>query len=435
MPLHSLYIINKAGGLIYQKDYTDGVSKLSSNEYLVLAGTFHSIHVISSKLSPVPSSSGIEVLESDLFKMFCIQTPTGTKFLLITDPIQGNVDAIMRKIYEAYSDFVMKNPFYTPEMPIRAELFDLNLNKIVKQINSAFTHTMILNVKRNTDTLFLMELPVSTPTEDVLKQVTAVHNMKLRLTRLIDAANDISLHGLMKPENEHGYSIEELEELKGDSKPDDKVGQVFQRDGFSYIYNPDPTGRRTGEAPLANYSEIIQTTLESARELVSKEFWMSNKFLTIALMDEAINNISGALTIAYPMGMPDFEPAKEAILDMEELAGTAVSKEVVAFEDASLWWANKEITLGKLLSDFVGKNDKTKVIIKLQKKSQGAPVRESPLDEQAQKQMMAFYYKKQEEHKKLMENNDDEFLHSSWANPKSLKSSFNGVSNVSWRPN
>ncbi|KAI8833971.1 Sybindin-like protein [Chytriomyces cf. hyalinus JEL632] len=136
MPLHSLYIINKAGGLIYQKDYTDGVSKLSSNEYLVLAGTFHSIHVISSKLSPVPSSSGIEVLESDLFKMFCIQTPTGTKFLLITDPIQGNVDAIMRKIYEAYSDFVMKNPFYTPEMPIRAELFDLNLNKIVKQINS-----------------------------------------------------------------------------------------------------------------------------------------------------------------------------------------------------------------------------------------------------------------------------------------------------------
>lgn len=37
----SLYIINKAGGLIYQKDYADGVSKLTSNEYLVFAGTFH----------------------------------------------------------------------------------------------------------------------------------------------------------------------------------------------------------------------------------------------------------------------------------------------------------------------------------------------------------------------------------------------------------
>ncbi|KAJ3080685.1 Sybindin-like protein [Rhizoclosmatium globosum] len=136
MPLHSLYIINKAGGLIYQKDYTDGIAKLSSNEYLVLAGTFHSIHVITSKLSPIPGSSGIEVLETDLFKMHCIQTPTGTKFLLVTDPLQANVDALMRKVYEVYADYVMKNPFYTPEMPIRAELFDLNLNKLIKQINA-----------------------------------------------------------------------------------------------------------------------------------------------------------------------------------------------------------------------------------------------------------------------------------------------------------
>ena len=39
--IFSLYIINKAGGLIYQKDFNEGLAKLSSNEYLVLAGTFH----------------------------------------------------------------------------------------------------------------------------------------------------------------------------------------------------------------------------------------------------------------------------------------------------------------------------------------------------------------------------------------------------------
>ncbi|KAJ3386218.1 hypothetical protein HDU84_001735 [Entophlyctis sp. JEL0112] len=136
MPVHSLFIINKAGGLIYQKDYTDGIAKLTSNEYLVLAGTFHSIHVITSKLSPTRNSSGIEVLEADSFKMFCSQTLTGTKFLLVTDPAQSNVDAIMRKLHETFGDYVMKNPFYTPEMPIRAELFDLNLARIMKQINS-----------------------------------------------------------------------------------------------------------------------------------------------------------------------------------------------------------------------------------------------------------------------------------------------------------
>ena len=32
-----------------------------------------------------------------------------------------------------------------------------------------------------------------------------------------------------------------------------------------------------------------------------------------------------------------------------------------------LWWAGKEITRGKKLSDFIGKNEKTAIIAKLQK--------------------------------------------------------------------
>ena len=42
--IHSILIINKAGGLIYQKDYSSGLLKLTSNEYLVLAGTAHGVH-------------------------------------------------------------------------------------------------------------------------------------------------------------------------------------------------------------------------------------------------------------------------------------------------------------------------------------------------------------------------------------------------------
>jgi hypothetical protein len=37
----SLIIINKAGGLIYQREFQPGLRKLSTNDYLVLAGTFH----------------------------------------------------------------------------------------------------------------------------------------------------------------------------------------------------------------------------------------------------------------------------------------------------------------------------------------------------------------------------------------------------------
>lgn len=39
--IFSLYILNKAGGLVYNRDYTEGLAKLTSNEYLIFAGTFH----------------------------------------------------------------------------------------------------------------------------------------------------------------------------------------------------------------------------------------------------------------------------------------------------------------------------------------------------------------------------------------------------------
>ncbi|KAF9098244.1 hypothetical protein BGX29_000027 [Mortierella sp. GBA35] len=133
--IFSIYIINKAGGLVYNKDYSEGLNKLSSNEYLVLAGTFHGVHAITSKISPVPGSSGIEMLETDTFRIHCFQTLTGTKFLLVADPQQPSIDLTMKRIYETYSDYTVKNPFQNPEMPIRSEQFDVHLLKLVKSFN------------------------------------------------------------------------------------------------------------------------------------------------------------------------------------------------------------------------------------------------------------------------------------------------------------
>jgi hypothetical protein len=101
---------------------------------------------------------------------------------------------------------------------------------------------------------------------------------------------------------------------------------------------------------------------------------------------------------------------------------------------ATLWWASKQLLPAKLLSDYVGKNEKTKIIAKLQKEGAGAPVREAPLSEQAQREMMAYYYRKQEEDKKLLEQNQEDYSASVWSDPKALKSSFNGMGSVSWRP-
>ena len=73
------------------------------------------------------------------------------------------------------------------------------------------------------------------------------------------------------------------------------------------------------------------------------------------------------------------------------------------------------------------------VVAKLQKKGAGAPGREPIVSEDEQKAMIAHYHKKQQESEKMALENEDAYLHSSWANPKSLKNAFTGVGDVSFR--
>lgn len=75
--IYSIYVVNKAGGLVYQRNFNEGLNTLSSNDYLILAGTFHGVHAISRQISPVPDSTGIEVLETPSFTLRCFQTLTG----------------------------------------------------------------------------------------------------------------------------------------------------------------------------------------------------------------------------------------------------------------------------------------------------------------------------------------------------------------------
>jgi len=56
---------------------------------------------------------------------------TGTKFVLLTSLAEVVADSVLQKVYEAYADAVMKNPFHTPEMPIRTEAFDARVATII----------------------------------------------------------------------------------------------------------------------------------------------------------------------------------------------------------------------------------------------------------------------------------------------------------------
>ena len=58
----------------------------------------------------------------------------GVKFFVIVDKKQTGCDNLLHRIYELYTDYVLKNPFYPIDMPIRCELFDQNLRKVIEQV-------------------------------------------------------------------------------------------------------------------------------------------------------------------------------------------------------------------------------------------------------------------------------------------------------------
>lgn len=114
-----------------------GRPKMTTNEKIFLASMFYPLFAIASQLSPEPKSSGIEVLEADTFRLNCFQTLTGVKIMAVSDRSQIGVEILLKKIYEIYSDYALKNPFYSLEMPIRCELFDSNLKSMLEQVEKS----------------------------------------------------------------------------------------------------------------------------------------------------------------------------------------------------------------------------------------------------------------------------------------------------------
>lgn len=64
---------------------------------------------------------------------------------------------------------------------------------------------------------------------------------------------------------------------------------------------------------------------------------------------------------------------------------------------AQLWFCGKELLPGRKLKEFLGSNEKTKVIVKLQKRGSGKPAREPLMTEDEQKQFMQRAYRRQEQ--------------------------------------
>jgi len=133
--IYRIMVINRAGSLIFDwENRKDGfqLPNLTANDKISLASVFYGLCKIATQLSPIAKSSGIELLETTQFRLQCFQSITCVKFVAISAISSSqNIDTLLRKLYELYADFALKNPFYPIDMPIRAEKFDEAVRQLV----------------------------------------------------------------------------------------------------------------------------------------------------------------------------------------------------------------------------------------------------------------------------------------------------------------
>lgn len=105
--LLQLFIINRSGGLIYNRNISSSAPSLSTNDWLRMGSTFHSLHAIVGQVAPI-KSDGIKNLDTDTFTLSCLQTLSGVKFVVTATPGTHGLDAFLKAMYELYSDYVLK---------------------------------------------------------------------------------------------------------------------------------------------------------------------------------------------------------------------------------------------------------------------------------------------------------------------------------------
>lgn len=286
-----------------------------------------------------------------------------------------------------------------------------------------------LHIKRGDNSVFLYETTTAIELSELIPEIIRIINMRLRLQRLCDEVSMLAEFGIAKPVEAVGLTDEQVSEMK---IKDEWTPKCYPSGGA--VYNRDDIGRRTGNAPNDKMAEVLTKTCAEAMAATSKDTVKANKCLTLKDITDEMDKVKGAVMIVYPMGLPPYDEVEHCLNDTENLAGRQAALHVIPEEDGQLWWAGKDMQRSKKLHEYIGKNEKTKLICKIQKKGGGAPVREPVVSEQQQKEMMAYAYKKNEEYKKLEEADDNAYLNAPWADSGALKRSMHGGGNIGWKP-
>merc|ERR1712227_30817 len=234
---------------------------------------------------------------------------------------------------------------------------------------------VLLHFKRSDQNQFLYETTTSIAIDKLLDELVQINNMRLKIDRLAQSLEELAAKGPLKPEGLRGLNEDGYEEyLKGeDITVTEGLKQMPPQVGTRFV--KDESHYRTG---WLLSEEMTQKMLDQAtlmKKMIHKDSVARKEYMTMGPMEEQVDIVRGLMMMAYPgfHGLGDWEPVWVLLENNEDFDQNLHQSDDLKVEDTVLWCVNKELQSGKVFSDYFGKNEKSKMIIKVTKRGGGAP--------------------------------------------------------------
>ncbi|TKY45288.1 Trafficking protein particle complex subunit 1 [Spatholobus suberectus] len=130
---HMMYVFNRDGVCLLYREWNRPVQPGNAhNDCKRVLGLIFAMKSFTTKMDPTsaekenPSAPQLpgqgcsfHSFRTNTYKLGLMESPSGIKIVLVTHPRTGDLRESLNYIYNLYVEYVVKNPFYTPESPIR----------------------------------------------------------------------------------------------------------------------------------------------------------------------------------------------------------------------------------------------------------------------------------------------------------------------------
>jgi hypothetical protein len=184
---------------------------------------------------------------------------------------------------------------------------------------------------------------------------------------------DLAAKGPMKPEELRGLKDydeyvknEDVTTITGLKKMPPRVGIREVNDETNY---------RTGWVLGEEMTKMMLDLAMKSKMLIHKSQVDNKVCLTKKMMTEQLDLIRGLIMMAYPAyyGLGEWEPIKVIMENREEFDDKMDMSDDLWADKSSIWICGKELHPDKVFSEYFGKNEKSKYVVKVQKRGSGAP--------------------------------------------------------------